>query len=265
MTLDEKDTDGQTIASVGKALDIVELVRELEPVGVTELATELGRSKSSTHHYLATLAERGYLERDGNNYTLGLRFLTLGGTAREREHLFQLGKADADDLAEETGEKVRLIVERDGYGITLYQTIGDRVEETYTHVGSTEELYCTAAGKAFLANVLQRELDDYIRENDLHSRTANTITSETDLRAELDRIRSSGIAFDDREYYEDVRCVASPITLSDGSLLGTFSVSAPIGRMPESRFREKIPNKIQNTVTVVEINTTYSGWTDAGR
>ncbi|PHQ41585.1 IclR family transcriptional regulator [Halorubrum sp. C191] len=264
MTFEPEDTDGQTIGSVGKALDIVELVRELEPVGVTELATELGRSKSSIHHYLATLAERGYLERDDNKYTLGLRFLTFGGTAREREHLFQLGKADADDLGDETGEKVRLIVERDGYGITLYQTTGDRVEETYTHVGSTEELYCTAAGKAFLASVPQRELDDYIGEKNLRSRTANTITSETDLRAELDRIRSSGIAFDDREYYEDVRCVASPITRSDGSLVGMFSVSAPIDRMPENRFRGEIPNKIQNTVTVVEINTTYSGWTDSG-
>ncbi|MFC7249194.1 IclR family transcriptional regulator [Halomicroarcula sp. GCM10025324] len=259
--MNERTSTGrQTIGSVENAFDIIEYIQKREPVGVTEVSEATGRSKSSTFHYLATLTDRGYLDRVDDGYQLGLRFLTLGGTARERERLFRLGKSDADKLSQDIGEKVRLIVERDGYGITLYQEEGDDVENTYTHVGSTEELYCTAAGKAFLAEIPDDELNKYLSNKKLEPYTEHTITDELDLRSELEQIQTTGVAFDDRERYDDIRCVAAPIKLSDGTLLGTFSVSAPTERMSEHRFRTEIPNKIQNAVTVVEINTTYSEW-----
>lgn len=260
----KSDNQGQTIGSVEKALDIVEIIREKEPISATEVAKSVNQSKSSVSHYLSTLSKRGYLERVGKQYQLGIKFLALGGKAREHERLFRLGKEEANEFARETGDKVRLITERDGNGITLYQAAGNHTNESETHVGTTEALYCTAAGKAFLAEISKKELNKYLNNNTLKRYTTNTITDEGRLRSELDKVRSSGVAFDDQERYEGVRCVAAPITLSDGSILGTFSVSAPVEQMPENRFRNDIPDRIQNTVTVVKINTTYSEWTSSG-
>jgi len=264
MTEKKSDNQGQTIGSVEKALDVVDIIREKEPVNATEVADSLNQSKSSVSHYLSTLSKRGYIERVGVQYQLGIKFLALGGKAREHERLFRLGKEDADEFSRETGDKVRLITERDDNGITLYQAAGNHIDESETHVGTTEALYCTAAGKAFLAEISKKELDRYLNNNTLKPHTTNTITDKEQLRSELDKVRSSGIAFDDQERYEGVRCVAASITLSDGSILGTFSVSAPVEQMPEDRFRVDIPDRIQNTVTVVKINTTYSEWMNSG-
>ncbi|WP_082146812.1 helix-turn-helix domain-containing protein [Halostagnicola sp. A56] len=112
---------GKTIQSVESALDVVEVIRQKERAGVTEIANELDRSKSTVHHYVTTLVKHDYLDKVDGEYQLSLRFLTLGGQVRERERLYHLGKDDVEELAQETGEQTRLIVERNGSGITLYE------------------------------------------------------------------------------------------------------------------------------------------------
>lgn len=253
---------GKTIQSVESALDVVEVIRRKKRAGVTEIANELDRSKSTVHHYVTTLVKHDYLDKVDGEYQLSLRFLTLGGQVREREQLYHLGKDDVEELAQETGEQTRLIVERNGSGITLYQATGNHVTESITHVGSIEELYCTAAGKVFLAELSDDELDSYLNETSFTPYTESTITDTNELRKELEKIRARGVAFDDEERYEGYRCVASAISTEGRKLFGALSVSAPIDRMDEKRFRTDIPNQLQHVAGVVEINTTYSEWTD---
>ncbi|QRV17382.1 IclR family transcriptional regulator (plasmid) [Haloterrigena salifodinae] len=262
MTEETPDGYGKTIQSIESALEVVEVIRQKERAGVTEIANELDRSKSTIHHYVTTLTKHDYLDKVDGEYQLSLRFLTLGGQVREREQLYHLGKDNVEELAQETGEQVRLIVERNGSGITLYQATGDRVTKPITHVGSIEELYCTAAGKVFLAELSDEELDSYLDEISFTSYTEKTITDGDALRAELEEIRDRGVAFDDEERYEGYRCVAAAISTEKRELFGALSVSAPVKRMGEERFRTDVPNQLQNVAGVVEINTTYSEWTD---
>jgi len=263
MNEDQSGSTGKTIRSVETALGVLEAIQDREPVGVTEITGAVDCSKSTVHHHVSTLSDAGYLERAGEKYRLSLRFLSLGGQVREREQLFHLAKDDVDQLAQRTGEQSRLIVEDDGLGVTLYQATGEHGAITDTHVGSTEDLYCTAAGKAFLAELPAETVDAYIEDQDFVSYTDHTIDNPGRLREELESIRSRGVAFDDQEYYEGVRCVASAIDSQSGELLGAISVSAPVERIDEDRFRTEIPNEIQNVAGVVEINTAYSDWTEA--
>jgi len=48
-------------------------------------------------------------------------------------------------------------------------------------------------------------------------------------------VRSHGFSMDDREYLEDVSCVAAPIRDRGGLVIGSIGVSAPVTRMAESR------------------------------
>ncbi|QLH84771.1 IclR family transcriptional regulator [Halosimplex pelagicum] len=254
---------GDRIASVGTAFRILEAVRERDSVGVTELAEALDLPKSTVHHYLATLADDGYLAAEDGRYRLGLGLFTLGATARTGERLFHVAKPNVDRLAEATGEQARLIVVRDGRAITLYQATGDAVDDPPTYAGTVEDLHCTAAGKAYLAELPDERLEEFLTEEPLPRRTANTITDPDELRAALSTIRERGIAFDDEERDEGVRCVASAVSDRSGELLGAISVSAPLDRMPDERFRSEIPSRLHNVVGVVEFNTTYSEWSDA--
>lgn len=251
------------IESVETALDVLEAAAEVDDLGVTELADRLDRPKSTVHHYVSTLESRGYLERSGDRYELGLGLLSLGGTARERQRIYHLARDDVDGLADETGERARLVVEHDGRGVTLYRAVGDEAGEADAHLGSVEDLYCSAAGKAFLAELPPEAVDEYLAETALVAHTDRTITDPDALRAELDAIRSRGVAFDDEESTEGVRCVATAIVAGEGDLLGAVSVSGPVERLADDRFRTEIPNLLRNVAGVVEINTTYSEWSDA--
>ncbi|MFP8952457.1 IclR family transcriptional regulator [Natrialbaceae archaeon A-arb3/5] len=261
--MNDRPTDqGKTIKSVETTMRILESVRRRTEAGVTEVAEDVDLSKSTVHHYLKTLELYNCLEKSNGRYRLGLRFLTYGGQARAGTRIYQLAKADVDKLAVETGEEVRLVVEQRGHGITLYQSTGENVDTPRSHVGRIEELHCTAAGKAFLASLPESRAAELLDEINLTAYTDHTITDQAALEAELERIRSRNVAFDDEERYEGVRCVAVSITNRSGELLGAISVSGPKERLSDERFRTTIPDQLQNLVGVVEINTTYSEWGD---
>jgi DNA-binding IclR family transcriptional regulator len=247
---------------VETALSIFEAVQKDEPMSLVAITDTVDRSKSTVYHHLSTLCDAGYLERVDEGYQLSFKLLSLGGQVRERNRLYHLAKDYVDDLADQTGEQSRLIVEEAGVGVTIYQAVGKHGSVTKTHIGSSEDLYCTAAGKAFLAELPTEAVDAYIEDTELAGYTDQTLTHPDALRSELETIRSQGVAFDDEEYYQDIRCVASAIGSQSGELLGAISVSAPVERMDDDRFNRDVPNQIQNVVGVVEINSAYSDWTD---
>lgn len=255
-----KKSDSGRIQSVETTLELLETLQDRQPAGVSEIAAALPRSKSTVHHYLKTLEDYDYVEREDDKYLLGIQFLALGGMARERERIFHLSRDDVDRLATETGEMARLIIERGWRGITVYEAEGNRVADGITHLGRTEPLHSTAAGKAFLAAVPDDQMQKYISETGLPPQTENTITDADELTAELDRISERGVAFDDQEQYDGIRCVAVPLVIDQDRVPGALSVSAPVDRMPEERFRSTLPDILQNIAGVVEINTTYSDW-----
>ncbi|MEY7850614.1 IclR family transcriptional regulator [Natrarchaeobius sp. A-rgal3] len=257
---DHRPDSGKTIKSIEQMLVILESIRRRGEAGVTEIAGDVGLSKSTVHHYVKTLELYDCLEKTDGRYRLGLRFLTYGGQARAGNRIYRLAKADVDRLAQETGELVRLVVEQRGYGITLYQSAGDEASRSDSHVGRVEELHCTAAGKAFLAALPESEVADLLEDIELTRYTDQTITERDVLVAELERIRSRDVAFDDEERHDGTRCVAVSITNRSDELLGAISVSGPKERLQGERFRTTIPNELQNLVGVVEINTTYSDW-----
>ncbi len=62
------------VDSAKKTCRIITLLQERGPVGVTELATELGISKSTVHGHLATLTDTGLVVKEDHAYRLSSSF-----------------------------------------------------------------------------------------------------------------------------------------------------------------------------------------------
>lgn len=258
----DRDTGSKTIQSVENAFRILDELLIRNRATVTELASAVGLSKGTVHHYLTTLRNEDIVEQTDGKYQLGLRSLSYGGTARERETVFRIGKAGVDRLAETTGETARLVVERDGYGITLYQATSNDRGEIRTHLGTQEDLHSTAAGKAMLSVMDDDRIEAIVERSRLSRHTQNTIVDRATLREEIADIRSNGIAFDNEEQFDGVRCVATALATDADELLGAISVNGPIERIDDKTFHEEIPQALQNVAGVIEINTAYRGWMD---
>ncbi|RJT01485.1 IclR family transcriptional regulator [Halococcus sp. IIIV-5B] len=242
----------RTVKAVDTSFEILEEVLHRDGAGVTELADALSLSKGTVHHHLASLEKQYFVSNREGQYTLGLGALVYGGHAQSKDAVFTAGKQDVDKLARITNETARLIVEHAGYGLTLYQSVGQKVDNPRTHIGTMEQLHSTAAGKAFLAALPVPDVNDIVDERGLEGFTSNTIQDRDELIAELEQIRSDGIAFDDCEQFDDIRCIATTFTTEDSGLLGAISISAPAERMGETRFRQELPRRMKNLCEVIE-------------
>lgn len=245
------------IKSSALTFKIVNEIRKRGESGVTELADHFDHSKSTIHEHLRTLEEEGYVTNLDGRYGVGLRFLELGGYARAQQLIYKNAKKEIDELAEETSESAKLVVEENGRGVYLYQEYGPRAVITDSHVGTRVYLHSTATGKAILANLPEERLTEILMNHGLPEITENTVTDTETLRERLKQIRERGVAFDDEERIEGIRCVAAPICV-ENEILGAVSVSGPKKRLTEEMFRNELPEIVKNTTRVIEINCTYT-------
>lgn len=237
---------------------IVEALKELGSCGVTELASHLGLPKSTVHNYLSTLEQEEYVRKEGNTYSVGIRFLELGAYARNCMQIYEIAKPEVDRLAEETGELANLMIEEHGHGVYIHQAQGEQAVKVDSYVGTSVDLHATALGKSILAHLPDDRVDTIIDNHGMSQCTERTVSTREELEDELEMVRERGYAIDDEERLPGLRCVAAPIQTSDERVLGAVSASGPVNRMQGEYFDEELPNRVLETVNVIELNVTYS-------
>ncbi len=222
---DHRCTDGSDggrtvlgrIAAIMDAFDMGEPVLTLG-----ELSQRSNLPKSTAHRLVEQLRAIGWLERDhSNNYRVGMRLFELGGLAQQRNQLRDTAFPHLHGLATRTGLAVQLGVLDRGEVVYLERiVVGDFTLPT--RLGGRMPAYCTGLGKAMLA--YDEVAADEVLASSLPSRTASTITEPDALRANLDEVRSLGVARDVNEAYDGLVCVAAPIRNS-GRAIAAVSVT----------------------------------------
>lgn len=252
-------TEGEprTVQAVHNAVAIIELLQERNGLGVTELATELDLSKATVHHHLATLLQHEMVVKDDAQYRLSLRHLDLGETVKSRLGYYDVVRQEVNDLAEETGELAQFATEEHGRAVYLYKARGPKAVQTASTIGRREYLHCISLGKAILAHLPEERVEEIVDKHGLQQFTRKTIASREELFERLDQVRERGYAIDDEEKIEGLRCVAAPV-LSDSDVLGAVSVSGPSSRMRGERFEKELPEVVQRSANVIEINAKFT-------
>ncbi|MFH5800528.1 IclR family transcriptional regulator [Haladaptatus sp. CMAA 1911] len=253
----ENNTPKNTVNAVQTSLTILEALGELDGAGVTELAEHIGATKATVYNHLSTLKGSRYVvKEDDDTYRLGLRFLDIAHHARNRVRIFDLVRQEVDALAEETGEMVLFTVEEHGVGICLYRAYGEQAIRTPLYVGHQSGLHHTAVGKAILAHLPEERRREILDQQALDEVTSNTITDREELLEELDGIRETGIATSSEETIQGLIGVGAPIIDQNRAVVGAISIIGPRSRMKGDRLQEELPDQIQRSVNIIEINMT---------
>src|SRR5258705_9643110 len=122
---------------------------------------------------------------DTGRYRLGLRLYELGSRAIDGLDLRGRARPYLDRLQDEFGETVFFCILDEGQVFYVEKVESQRSVRTACTVGSRAPAYCTAVGKAMLAELSDKEVDDVIRRWGLKPITKNTIRTATALKAEL--------------------------------------------------------------------------------
>jgi IclR family pca regulon transcriptional regulator len=227
-------SDGSTgtSQSLERGLSILSSFNSDRPlIGVSELSRDLELSRSTTHRYIATLAQLGYLQQDPDSkrYRLGPRVLDLGFSAINSMDLREIAAPFLRELSDETGYTVNLAI-LDGIDVVYIERCrtarpGQRDIDLNLHVGARLPAYCTAMGKAILAFIPESRLDELIDRIEFTPRGPNTLTGPGAFREELARIRESGIAVNDEELAYGLRSIAAPIHSHAGEVVAALNLA----------------------------------------
>ncbi|MFC7157554.1 IclR family transcriptional regulator [Halomarina halobia] len=247
----------RTVQAVQISLDIVNALKQRRGAGVTELAEELEYAKGTIHSHLATLIENEYVVKEEGTYRLSLQFLELGQLVKDRINAYDAIRNELDDLAEECDELAQFATHEHGRIVYLYKARGENAVQTASRVGMREYMHCTALGKSMLSQLPEERVDEIVERHGLPKFTDQTITSKPTLKMDLESIRERGYAFDEEEKIEGLRCVSTPIQTNDGEILGAISVSGPSSRMEGDLYREEIPQMLERSANVIEINSQF--------
>jgi IclR family transcriptional regulator, pca regulon regulatory protein len=206
--------------------------------GVIEVADALGMSGSTTHRYVRTLVELGYLKQQapGHKYYLALGVTRLGMSAMSGTSLLEHAEPYLVELRDRTGFEVTVGV-LNGLEVLLVDRLrGTRRGQHLIDVGLEHEarlpVYCTAIGKLLLAYLPESEQGTAMSEMDLIWRASNTIASKKELLADLRGILEGGLAVADEELAPGLYSIAAPVRSATGETVTAVGLDAHSSMIP---------------------------------
>jgi IclR family acetate operon transcriptional repressor len=219
--------------SLVAALRVIEQVSRDQPVGVSDLARTLGMPKSRAYRILETLRGEGWLRQDARGgWALSLRCATIGNRVGNETSLRAAARPALEELAAATHESVRLwLVEGESMAMLDSIESDQAVRPVVPDSGPRFPLHASAVGKAVLALWDENELQRYLSEP-LRSMTPATITDQSVLREQIDRIRATGFAEARSEGFADIGGVAATVRVNSDQI-AALSITYPMHRLLE--------------------------------
>jgi DNA-binding IclR family transcriptional regulator len=230
------------VRSVDRALDLLLVMgRKGSEFGITELSRELGTTKSTVHSLLQTLMGKGFIEQNLRNgkYRLGISLFQLGMCCAGRMDVKQVARPYMEALSEETCEIV-LLAAPDHDSIVIIDKIEpQRPFLMIPRIDFRIAVHSTAVGKILLA-FATIEWREKIVARGLHGYTDYTITKETLLTNELEKIRILEYAIGCNETIEGITCIAVPIRDYTNRVIAALSISSLSSIITSERYAEVI-------------------------
>jgi DNA-binding IclR family transcriptional regulator len=205
-----------------KGLDILEaLASQPEPLSLTRLAGELGRSKSEIFRMVMVLLERGYVARDQERDTLQLtdRLFTLGLRTPRARDLVSAAMPLMTGLAERTEFSLHLVVLHQGKTAVIGAAPGGRDLVFSLRLGFQRPALDATSGKVIIAFQNAVMQDRLMREGlPLMPKGFDTLA----LAEELSRTREAGFAYHESRHFVGLVDLCCPVLDGEGHAVASI-------------------------------------------
>lgn len=236
----------QVIARAAAILRALE--NEAAGLSLGQIAQRVNLARSTVQRIVAALeAERFVMAASPNGRVrLGPALLRLASSVRT--DFVSIAHPFLVKLSNELRETVDLAVIKKDRLVFVDQVIGSQRLRAVSAVGETFPLYCTANGKAYLAELDDKEIERLIGRI-YEARTPKTLTTLEELLADLKQVRRAGVAFDREEHTLGI-CAAG-VVLRD--LLGNYvAISVPVPTLRFQAHKDVIVARLLATKRLLE-------------
>lgn len=220
-----------SVQSVERALDILELVNKKGNLKVSEISKILGLDRSTTYRIATTLKQRGFLSQDPSSkkYQDSFKLFTMGHKILRRLTIHNIAYPYMMDLMTKTNESVTLSVldKVDLMHLAIVEQVETPTSVKVAHcIGNRAHSYTTAMGKIMLSSLPDEDIRTFFSKYTLELLPKKTTRTVDDLISELRTSRERGYATEHEEYMEGLNGVAAQIKGTfDGGLLASIGIS----------------------------------------
>lgn len=247
------------VRSITRAVSVLRaLADSADGLTLSETAAAAGLAASTAHRMLTTLESERFVRFDAATgcWHVGVGAFTVGAAFARTRDVIVLARPYMRRLMETTGETANIFLESGGEMVCMAQVESRHQMRALTRVGGRVKMHWSAAGKAMLAHMRPEHARRILAEQGMPAATPRTRTDPEALFAELERVRASGVAVDDEEHAEGLRCVAGAVLNETGAPVAAISVSGPKSRLGDERLRQ-----LEQAVArvVAEVTREYGG------
>jgi DNA-binding IclR family transcriptional regulator len=235
-----REKGAYSVQAVIKAIDLLETLAQVgASPSVTVIEKKLDLSHNKAFRLLATLEDKGLVERDAltGTYSLGLQAFQMAQHILKSTSLIRLAHPVMEELAHKLNEAIYITVMNNDEVLFLDMVDSFQQVKAVDLVGKRFPFFTNAAGKVLKS----------VSSIDLGSRgNKKRIPDPQLLEIELDEIRKKGVAVDFGGLGEGICAVAVVIRDYAGKVVGALTLLAPSFRMLQERLeKEIIPSMIE--------------------
>lgn len=216
-----------SIQSLDRAISILNLFKDnRDPIGITDIAKTTGLVKTTAHGLVSTLEKNGFLQKDNKSrkYRLGFALFELSSLQMTQLEINRRAISPLQKLSNKINRVCRVAIwDRNSIIVTM-------IAHPYGHESTSHQFgprlpgYCTALGKAILANMSESRQKEYLDNTELVAYTPNTIVDRKILEKELIQIRKQGYSISNKEALPNKSGLGASVFTSGNRIAGAISI-----------------------------------------
>ena len=213
-------TDGNTIRSVAKAMELLQLLSDAgEAMTLTVISERAGLPKSTVFGLLTTMRDYDVITQHADGkYALGLRLFEYGCRASAFWNVSSLARPYLAHLVDETGGSAMLSTYENGHIVALDQAEGRDSLRVVSAPGARLPLHCTSQGKVFLSAMADHEAKRVLSRRTLEPYTPKALVTWEELFRVMQAARENGYAVEDGEYRFGLCSPSAPVRDNSGAV-----------------------------------------------
>lgn len=239
------------MASLAKGLAVLGAFSERQPsMSLSEAAAVAGLSRAAARRVLLTLAELGYVEQNGRDFSLAPRTLELGfaylsiqSWIERAEPLMRRLSADfqeACNAATLHGPEIVFVARIPAPSWIVSPAIP---------VGTRLPAFHTSLGRILLGYLAEDDIWSRLRAARVVPYTASTIVDPSALVERVKADKAQGFSIVDEELERDLRALAVPIVTRNGTPIGAINLAAHASRTTRNEMRDNYLPRLRDAAS----------------
>jgi len=240
------------VQSLSRGLAVIRALDSPEPMTLSDVARATALTRASARRFVLTLEELGYVQQTSGRFALTPRVLELGFAYLSALGLPEIAQPHMERLVDEVRESSSISV-LDGESVVYVARVPTRrIMNVVISVGTRFPAYATSMGRVLLSGLEPSVCAQVLDRIELVPLAHDTITTRTQLEAELDRVRRQGYAIVDQELESGLRSVAAPIRDRRDRVVAAINLAVQAARVSVADIRESLLAPLLDAAASIE-------------